>query len=328
MSTSTSLETFACHRCGYDLRMHPSDGVCPECETPVAESREFAKIPRRPAWRDADPRWRRRMVAGAWVLVFVPLVAVLQAQGWDESIPVPTFFRVQGTMALNDSYVEWVYEYLTFCIGVVLLFAKERNRHRNPIDWTKRWGVIASYGVAALGFAQFVLLAALVIAGIAAMCQSMPRSEQPAATELLVTIGTTLIYYGPQPSRFGDAALPAFSGVVVLLACVPLFDALRSTGSKIWAFILLAPLALAAVLQIGLALEHAVRPGPLSTALYSVFYYFNVVLLAGGFAEAKSWSLGAQFISEAVKWLSVLAIAVWLSIAQFAALFRRRRIAA
>src|SRR5207248_8435229 len=81
-----------CDRCGYDLRAHPRDGKCPECGGSVAESRRLAAIPRRPAWRDSDPRWRRRMLAGTWVLVLVPLMAALAMLGWDSSVPVPSVF--------------------------------------------------------------------------------------------------------------------------------------------------------------------------------------------------------------------------------------------
>ena len=70
--TGTSAD-LPCHRCGYDLRAHPPDGQCPECGASVAESRRLAAIPLRPAWRDSDPRWRRRILAGAWVLVLLPL---------------------------------------------------------------------------------------------------------------------------------------------------------------------------------------------------------------------------------------------------------------
>src|SRR3982751_830079 len=77
-----------CHSCGYDLRAHPQDGQCPECGASVAESRRLAAIPRRPAWRDADPRWRRRMIAGAWILVLLPLTNVLQRFGWTSGVPV------------------------------------------------------------------------------------------------------------------------------------------------------------------------------------------------------------------------------------------------
>ena len=71
---SVSPSELPCAKCGYDLRAQPRDGICPECETPVEKAIELAAIPQRPAWRDSDPRWRRRMIAGAWIMVLIPLV--------------------------------------------------------------------------------------------------------------------------------------------------------------------------------------------------------------------------------------------------------------
>src|SRR5438309_5648527 len=112
-----------CDRCGYDLRAHPQDGRCPECGASVAESLRLAAIPRRPAWRDSDPRWRRRMLAGAWILALVPLMAVLDSLQWSQRLPVPTLFDVQRGQTLEGSYITHVYTFLTFCIGIVLLFS-------------------------------------------------------------------------------------------------------------------------------------------------------------------------------------------------------------
>ena len=53
-------EALACARCGYDLRATAREGVCPECGAPVAEAVRLAALPRRPAWGEADPAWRRR----------------------------------------------------------------------------------------------------------------------------------------------------------------------------------------------------------------------------------------------------------------------------
>src|SRR5580700_12346543 len=92
----------ACYRCGYDLRAHPEDGKCPECGGSVAESREWAKVPRRPAWKDSDPRWRRRMLAGVWVLVLVPLMDGLQKTGWASLLRVPTLLHY-GPVTLDDT---------------------------------------------------------------------------------------------------------------------------------------------------------------------------------------------------------------------------------
>src|SRR5687767_2120990 len=158
-----------CHGCGYDLRAHPHEGRCPECGASVAESRRLAAIPRRPAWRDSDPRWRRRMLAGAWILVLLPLMNALSAFGWASSVPVPPVFDFRGPLTLDNTFLYHMllYESLVFCIGVVLLFSKERGRRRSKLDWTRRWGVICSYVVLLLSAVQVLLIAALVLAGIA-----------------------------------------------------------------------------------------------------------------------------------------------------------------
>ena len=81
-----------CYRCGYDLRAHPGDANCPECGAAVEVSQRMAGIPSRPAWRDSDPRWRRRMLAGAWILVLLPLMDVLRLFDWASKIPCPGRF--------------------------------------------------------------------------------------------------------------------------------------------------------------------------------------------------------------------------------------------
>src|ERR1700733_5501155 len=86
-----------CYRCGYDVRAHPEDGKCPECEASVAESRRLAMIPLRPAWRDSDPRWRWRMLAGVWILVLLPLMDVLYVSGWAYRVAVPNVFHIPYT---------------------------------------------------------------------------------------------------------------------------------------------------------------------------------------------------------------------------------------
>ena len=138
--TNAAVETsvdLPCHVCGYDLRAQPQDGQCPECGTSVAESRRVAAMPRRPAWQDSDPRWRRRVLAGAWVLVLLPLMDVLNVSGWAASVPVPTFWDSRGTVYTLDHTLAaypGVYQPLCFCAGVVLLFSKERGRRPGRLD--------------------------------------------------------------------------------------------------------------------------------------------------------------------------------------------------
>lgn len=317
--TSTALK---CHSCGYDLRAHAPDSQCPECGALVAESRRLAAIPRRPAWRDSDPRWRRRMLVGAWVLVLVPLVAVVEASGWASGVVVPTPFDLKGALMLQDTFAfEFhIYEYVTFCTGVVLLFSNERNRRRERFDWTRRWGVTTSYGVFLLGIPKFAFITALVLVGIAALFLSMPLRYQPAVTGLLVKLGAGYLHYGPYWGRLAEASLSVFSSVVVMLACVPLFDALRSSGPKVPAALLLAPLFMASLLQ----LCDVARAGLGFVSFYRGEnynpFYFNSELLVNGFSFTSF-----RFIVEAAKWSACVTIAMWLSLAQIMA-WRRRGI--
>src|SRR5437660_8160164 len=95
-----------CHVCGYDLRAHPQDGKCPECGASIAESRRLAAIPRRPAWRDSDPRWRRRMLAGVWILVLLPLMEASQTLGWASSVRVPALLDIHHTgRTLDETFL-------------------------------------------------------------------------------------------------------------------------------------------------------------------------------------------------------------------------------
>ncbi|HTL30459.1 MAG TPA: hypothetical protein VL282_14605 [Tepidisphaeraceae bacterium] len=326
MSQSSSSEmssAIPCHACGYDVRAQPADGVCPECRAAVSESRRLALIPRRPAWRDSDPRWRRRILAGLWVLVLVPFMAAMKTSGWAASVPVPTFFKVQGAQSLAESDVVRTYAYLTFCIGVVLLFSKERDRQRNRLDWTRRWGVITSYGVFLLGIHFFAFITALVIGGIAALFLSMRRADQPAMTGLLVRLSTGYLRFGPHPSRIADVSLVVFSSVVVLLACVPLYNALRGSGPKALAILLLAPLVLGSLVAFGYVAEYLMNLTPGSEARFYFFYFAPDVLMKGFgdlFINPANWLyLGRDFLLEAGKWLAVLAIALRLTIAQILA---------
>ncbi|HSV13114.1 MAG TPA: hypothetical protein VLI90_02560 [Tepidisphaeraceae bacterium] len=331
MPTSPPIDlptvTIPCYRCGYDVRAQPVNGRCPECAASVADSRRLALIPRRPAWRDADPRWRRRILTGSWMLVLMPLMAVLQQFQWTERIPAPIFYDVQRGQSLDESCFAMVYLYFMFCIGLVLLFSKERNRQPARLDWTQRWGVTGSYGVLLLGIPAYAFIMALVIIGIAALLQSMPLRYQPAVTPLLVKLGTGYVYYGPHPTLLAEASLACCSSIVVLLACVPLFNALRSSGPRVPAAIVLAPLALSAVVQVGYVLAYALHLNPLPPDwVGNHFFYFNPEALASWFGDPGRIFFHGNVIAEAAKWLACVGIAVWLTIAQISAICWRRRL--
>ncbi len=339
----------SCHRCGYDLRAHPPDGKCPECGTSVAESRQVAANPLRPAWRNSDPRWRRRMLAGAWVLVLLPLMDMLQATGWASRIPIPNVFGYGAVRTLDETLVCWpfglngwwgAYVPLVFCIGVVLLFSKERGRRRGKLDWTRRWGVICSYVVSLLSAAQFLFVPALALLGIAALFLSMPLKYQPRVTHLFVELSTGYLRYGPYPKAISGFVLVGFSSITMLLACVPLFDALRSSGRRRPAVILVASLALFTLMPLVQTLRILLGFQATRTFLGvsippSLHYelYFWPELLVGHLANLRfglnlsGWEL-IEFLVEAAKWCIVLAIAIWLSIAQLAAWRHRRNIRA
>ena len=113
----------------------------------------------RPAWRDSDPRWRRRMIAGAWIMVLIPLVSVLRWSGATAKVPVILYnFQGWDPGRLEESFVFFVFPYLAFCVGVVLFFSKERGRRSHSLDWTRRWGVLLTYLVLLIGVLMHALL--------------------------------------------------------------------------------------------------------------------------------------------------------------------------
>jgi len=176
------------------------------------------------------------MIAGVWVLVLLPLVDALQARGWATDIPVPSIFDLRGPLTLNDTFIfgwGWglgVYQPLVFCIGVVLLFSKEQGRRRGKLDWTRRWGVLCSYVVLLLSASQILYICALVFAGIAACFISIPLKYQPHSIQFFIEVSTACLRYGPSPMIGAAIVLVAFSSITILLACIPLFDALRSSS--------------------------------------------------------------------------------------------------
>ena len=331
--TDDMLAELPCHECGYDLRAHPREGRCPECGASVAESARVAAIPRRPAWRDSDPRWRRRMLAGAWALVLLPLMDALLMFELASRVPVANVFGFPGTVrTLNETflaYPRW-YATLVFCIGVVLLFSKERGRRRAQLDWTRRWGVLGSYVVLLLSAAMLLFVPALVLVGISAVFLSMPLKYQPTVTQVFIDVSTAYLRYGPYPKEIAAVVLVAFSSITVLLACVALFEALGSSGPRRLAAILLAPLVLFSLMHLAQAAIYSLGISIVtSEGIYLLGTYFRPVLLVGYLAGAsQGWTVGAglgAWFVEATKWCVVLAIAVWLSIAQFAAWRQKRK---
>jgi hypothetical protein len=316
-----------CHRCGYNLRAHPEDAKCPECGEPVAESRRAALIPRRPAWRDSDPRWRRRMLVGVWILAFMPFMDVLQHFGWISSVPVPSLFH-HTPLTLDQTFLGDIMmrvdQPLLFCMGVVLLFAKERGRHPRRLEWTRRWGIICSYVTLLLSTAPIFFITALVSVGIAALFLSMPLKYQPGVTRLFVEVSWACLRYGPEPKPISGVVLVAFSSVAILLACVPLFDALRSSAGKRLAAILVAPLALFSLAHLGQAGLYCIGSSRVTLEAVAKYgLYFRPQLLVGGIADLRgSLSLsGWEFIAvvvELAKWCIIFAIAIWLTIARLA----------
>ena len=262
------------------------------------------------------------MVAGAWVLVLVPVISALKASGWASRIPVPTVFDFRGTVrTLDDTLICWpgVYQPLMFCIGVVLLFSNERGRRPAPLDWTRRWGVICSYVVLLLSAAGVLIVVALVMAGIAALFQGMPLKYQPGVTRLFVELSSTYLRYGPQPMYMAAAVHVAFSSIAMLLACIPLFDALRSSGSKRLAAMLLAPLVLFALMHLGQVVQYCLGfSGAGAAEVFRYGVYFWPDLLVRHIAELSGAGLAAGLV-EVSKWGVVLAIAVWMSVAQVVA---------
>jgi hypothetical protein len=326
-----------CDVCGYDLRAHPEEGMCPECGAPVAEARRLAAIPRRPAWGESDPRWRRRVLAGAWILVLLPLMSALQAFGWASSVPVPAVFDFRGTVrTLDDTLLCFmgVYEPLVFCIGVALLFSKERGRRPSRLDWTRRWGVMCSYVVLLLSAVQVLFIAALVLAGVSALFFTIPPKYQPGVTQFFVNASTAYLRYGPYPGEASVVVLVGFSSIAILLACVPLFDALRSGGPKRLAAILLAPLALFSLMHLAQIGRYWLGDSSVTSAdVYSLAVYFRPEVPVRHFAGVPTYSNASGsvldvFVVEAAKWGVVLAIAVWLTVARVAAWRRGRKASA
>lgn len=330
--TSELSATVECHRCGYDLRAQPGDGVCPECAASVAESREIAKVPKRPAWGDSDPRWRRRILAGLWVLLLVPVYLLVDALlDVSARVPVPTVFDYRGGVRfLSETSLLPIVRQVLYPVGLVLLFSRERFRRRHRLDWTRRWGVFGCYLLLPLGLVGILFIGSLVLAGIGALLMSMPLRQQPEATDFIIGLGHRWVRYAPQSSRWSEVALLIISMGVVLLACVPLYHALRSVGAGWMGRALLASIVGGVgvtLVILGLHLYgHSVggpyessylffHPGSLAHELIARYLPHDARRLGawGATAGIYHWAMA---VLDLVKLLALLIITLWLTVAQ------------
>jgi hypothetical protein len=172
-----------------------------------------------------------------------------------------------------------------------------------------------------LGTVRILYVAALVLIGIAAAFISMPLNYQPPVTPLFARVGTAYIWFGPQPKDVSDVVLVACSSLAILLACIPLYDALRSTGRTGLAAVVLVPLALFALTYLAEAARYFIALGVAPVADFVTYgVYFRpelfVARLAGVPPAPGVSASTVASLAEAIKWCSVLAIAVWLSVAR------------
>ena len=221
-----------------------------------------------------------------------------------------------------------MYGPLAFCVGAALLFSAERGRRRDRLDWTHRWGVLFTCVVLLLSATQVLFLAAMVLTGIAASFQTLPLKYQPEVTPLFIRLSTTYMRYGPHPLSAAGVVQVASASIVILLACIPLFDALRSSGPKRLAAALLAPLAMFTLLHLAQAAWYGFGVSP-TADLFAYGVYFRPEILVSRIPGQPAFlivpaSTGAV-LAEGVKWCVVLAIAAWLTTAQLATWRRRNK---
>jgi hypothetical protein len=270
------------------------------------------------------------MLAGVWLLVMVPLADVVNVFGWADKVLMPSLYgSLLAGQTLRDTILFdiQVYQSLVLCMGLALLFSVESGRRRGRLDWTRRWGVLGCFAVLLLTAVDVLFLTALVTAGIAAVLMSIAVDYQPGVTQLFVNLGYGYLKYGPPGGITAWLTLGVFSSLTVMLACAPLYDALRATvrKEKLWAamtppmlLMLLALVCLADTAKNLLGLAPAIRPVPPAA------YYFDPQSLIRSLASVwrgKSFLalLTIANLTELAKWGSVLSIAVWLTVAQFLA---------
>jgi hypothetical protein len=238
-----------CHRCEYDLRATDELGVCPECGEPVSESKKMAVVPKRPAWADSDPRWRRRILLGLWIIVCVPLVDVLKTTGVLKLVPAVNLFGPRtGVESMNDMMIAepWFLFYLPFIVfsmGLALLFTFERGRQVYQLEWTRRMGVFASFIQLFACLCAAATLPVYTAAGISALFMSLPLTNQPQGGEILSSLMWGFVRVGL--SSDWTPWIHSMASIVTLgLASIWLYHAIRSSYGKMLATVLVAGLML------------------------------------------------------------------------------------
>lgn len=304
---------------------------------PVAESARVAALPERPEWTHSDQRWRWRVVAGLWVLVLlIPLPAVLTAVLPPSEPFGPYTFTDAFRYWYLESYAPMIWAPVVFCMGMVLIFSRERGTRPRRLDRVRRWGGISAWvllPVTALAVSGITLL---VIAGI--RNQVGPPGD-PAFAAFARRFSVTW-------SDWGFIAMQFLSAGLVLMMGLVLYDALVRCGSKGLARLMVGVGLPLVALQVVFTIFYAAgaawaediiqwegffHPYPLANG--AIEWYYRAVGLGGGayiyagyYAEVtplpaagdiRGWVYyGLGFPLELIKFLLLLAIAVQLTFAR------------
>jgi hypothetical protein len=327
----------SCATCGYDLRSQPAEGICPECATPVAESMRVAALPDRPEWSRSDKRWRWRVVAGLWVLaLLIPLPTVLTAV-----LPPPEPF---GPYTFTDAFRYWYLESyapmiwapVVFCMGLVLIFSRERGTRPRRLDRVRRWGRTGSWLLLPVTLLAVSGITLLVISGI------RNQINQPLGDPAFAAFARR---FAMTWSEWGFIAMQWLSSGLVVLMGLVLRDALIRCGSQGLARLMVAvglPLvALPAVVAVFYAAgaawaedilqwEPFFQPHLLAQGAVDWYYrgfgltdrpsphgYYEQIASLPAAADVRGWvSYALGFPLELIKFLLLLAIAVQLTFAR------------